>query len=332
MATEILISDLISISKKNIKYLLIKKSWILFFSILIGLTSAGIFSLISIKFKASFTLINENDNQNRLGSYASLAELVGIDLGTSSSNSYKGENLIELFSSKKVVKEVLSSSYNLNETFLTIYAKNHSITIDPIFYQDKFSSNKIRYNDSLVDNICIKIIDKQLIAKKLDKKNDIIEVHFEDTNEDFAFSFLNKLVEVTISFFIEYKTKKTNENIDIFTSQLDSVKNILFNNINSLSAQADDNLNGIKSKIKLKQQQQQLNQQANSSLYVELIRNLELSKISSLKEKPFLQIIDQPIKPLETNKVGFLKSLILGIFIGFLGTCIFLLYKKNYFN
>jgi uncharacterized protein involved in exopolysaccharide biosynthesis len=55
------------------------------------------------------------------------------------------------------------------------------------------------------------------------------------------------------------------------------------------------------------------------------VKNLELSKMSLLKETPLIQVIDQPVYPLEEIKFGKLKGLVLGGFLGGVFTIITLL-------
>jgi hypothetical protein len=50
---------------------------------------------------------------------------------------------------------------------------------------------------------------------------------------------------------------------------------------------------------------------------------LELAKITLRKETPLIQLIDRPILPLEKEKFGKLKSIILG---GFLAGFLYILY------
>ena len=51
----------------------------------------------------------------------------------------------------------------------------------------------------------------------------------------------------------------------------------------------------------------------------ELVRNLELSKMSLRKETPLIQVIDRPILPLAKEKFGKAQGLVMGgLLAGFL--------------
>ncbi len=52
-----------------------------------------------------------------------------------------------------------------------------------------------------------------------------------------------------------------------------------------------------------------------TAIHTELVKNLEVARISLRLEAPLIQIIDVPIFPLEKKKVSRLKGLLLGGFL-----------------
>jgi uncharacterized protein involved in exopolysaccharide biosynthesis len=68
--------------------------------------------------------------------------------------------------------------------------------------------------------------------------------------------------------------------------------------------------------------------QANTAILTQLVTNLEMAKVSLRKETPLIQVIDRPILPLKKEKVGKLKSLILGSFLAGFLTVLVLIFKK----
>jgi uncharacterized protein involved in exopolysaccharide biosynthesis len=61
---------------------------------------------------------------------------------------------------------------------------------------------------------------------------------------------------------------------------------------------------------------------------LELVKNLELSKITLLNKTPIINIIDEPILPLEEDKISKIVAGILGGFLGgFLSVCFFIFRK-----
>lgn len=328
MGTEILISDLIVLAKKHLLYL-IKNIWIILIVSVIGGTIAiGLYFFVEKNYKSEITLINENDSQNKLGSYSSLADLVGIDLEASTTNSFKGDNILDLLRSQRMIETVLRSNYQENTTFIETYLNNHSIK----FNRDALFSNSnihLRYQDSLYTLVATRIIKKQISTRRIDKKTDLLKVEFVDKDENFSYRFLNKLLLNTQDFYIDYKTKKSQENVTILQAQLDSVKQLLFGNIDAVAKNQDATINLNKNKARTPAQQQQAEQQANAALYVELIKNLEMSKITLLKEKPFIQIIDASKLPLQSNKVSWVLIFLLGFILGLFFSSVVFVYKNS---
>ena len=56
--------------------------------------------------------------------------------------------------------------------------------------------------------------------------------------------------------------------------------------------------------------------QANGAIYQEIVTQLELAKVTHRNKIPLIQIIDQPILPLENSRLKFLECLVFGIFGG----------------
>ncbi|HLX52422.1 MAG TPA: hypothetical protein VKR58_00675, partial [Aquella sp.] len=72
--------------------------------------------------------------------------------------------------------------------------------------------------------------------------------------------------------------------------------------------------------------------QASTAIYSEIVRNLEISKISLRQEMPLIQVIDKPVLPLDKNYLGKTKGIILGFIItSFLAIMVLItnrIYKK----
>jgi len=55
-------------------------------------------------------------------------------------------------------------------------------------------------------------------------------------------------------------------------------------------------------------QRSQFNAETNKTILAELVKNLELSKISLHKETPLIQVIDYPVFPLTVEKMSRIKG------------------------
>ncbi len=56
--------------------------------------------------------------------------------------------------------------------------------------------------------------------------------------------------------------------------------------------------------------------QTSGAVYAEMVKNLEVSKITLRNTTPLIQIIDEPILPLKDTTWSLLKTIVLGIMIG----------------
>jgi uncharacterized protein involved in exopolysaccharide biosynthesis len=61
---------------------------------------------------------------------------------------------------------------------------------------------------------------------------------------------------------------------------------------------------------------QQMEVQMLTTMYGEVVKNLELSKTMAAIEEPLIQVIDVPRYPLESRGRGILKYLVIGSFLG----------------
>ena len=114
------------------------------------------------------------------------------------------------------------------------------------------------------------------------------------------------------------KTLKTSLNLIILQRQSDSVRDVLNNSIQIL-AELDEkipNSNPLLKTNKTPFQKAAVDVQANTAIFAELVKQLEIAKISHRNNTPLIQIIDSPIYPLENSRWNLPKTLVYGFFLG----------------
>jgi uncharacterized protein involved in exopolysaccharide biosynthesis len=89
------------------------------------------------------------------------------------------------------------------------------------------------------------------------------------------------------------------------------------------------NANPERSILHTGSQKKTVDVQASAAVYAELLKNLELAKITLRKETPLIQPIDSPQLPLETEKPGKVLFPVLGAIIGFILCVFYLVFKKG---
>lgn len=335
---EISVFEFIHISKKWWQYILSK--WLII--VAAGAIAACIgFMYAWVKkplYTAELTFASENESGGNINSYAGIATQFGLNLGGSSSSAFEGENLMHLMSSRRLLEKTLLTSVTINQkNYLLI---NYYIQVNDLEkkYREIFPKNTSVYftNTTLPysrqrDSVLMQIskgLSKSLEIEKIDKKSDIISVKLKNRDELFAKNFVEELVSNVIQYYTDYKIKKTRQNVMILQRQTDSVRNLINGNIVDIAVSTDLNVNPTRQIGRTGIQRKQVDAQVNGALYTELVKNLELSKLTLRKETPLIQIIDTPMLPLEKKKLGRLTGAIIFGFVGGLLALIFFTLKK----
>ena len=109
--------------------------------------------------------------------------------------------------------------------------------------------------------------------------------------------------------------------MEILIKQRDSIRTELNEGITNVAV-ANDNtfmLNPALNVNRTPSAKKQIDVQTNSAILTELIKQIELAKVSLRKETPLIQVIDRPILPLPKEKFGKANGIFLGgILAGFL--------------
>jgi uncharacterized protein involved in exopolysaccharide biosynthesis len=309
----------------------------------IGFTYAY-FQKPTYKAVLTFAMEEEKSAGGGLSGALGLASSLGIDLGSSAGGAFAGSNLIELMKSRKLVDKTLLSPIEVNEKTQSLV--EYYITFNELkkdwdentnlknlnFPIDADRSKFTLQQDSILKNIAVEIIKTDLIISQKDKKVSILSIEMNSTNELFAKIFCETIAKETSEYYVEIKSKKSKMNVDILQHQADSIRAELNSAISGVAA-ATDNVFNLNSALNVKRApsaRRQVDVQANTAILTQLVGNLELAKVTLRKETPLIQIIDRPIFPLEKEKVGKLKSLVLGGFLAGFLTVLYLVFTTLY--
>ena len=276
-------------------------------------------------------VLEEGESGGSLGQYAGLASMVGIDLGGSGGGIFKGDNILELYKSRKMIQETLLSEgifdgkkEKLIDRYLSFNGFRDQWENKPLLAKINFDQNPsefTRLQDSVINFVVESINKNYLDVSKIDKKLSIISVKVNAKDEGFAKAFTENIVAKVNQFYIDTKTKKSSENLSVLEHQADSVKNVLNQSISGVASAIDANPNSNPAfqRLRVGSQRKQVDVQASGAIYEEIVKNLELAKITFRKEKPLIQVIDEPVFPLKNDRLGKAKGIILGgVFFGFL--------------
>jgi uncharacterized protein involved in exopolysaccharide biosynthesis len=340
---EISLKELILKLKDWYRFLLTKWLVIIVAGIIGGTIGMGYAFTQKVIYTASlsFALEDEKQSGGGLGGALGLASSLGIDLGESAGGAFSGANLIELMKSRNIVEKALLNPITVNgktqsiaQYFIVENSLNKSWAQKPelkniIFSIDPVRSKYSREQDSILGNLYSSVLAMLTVGQK-DKKVSIISIDVKSTDEVFSKAFTESIAQEVSSYYIEIKSKKARQNMEILQRQTDSIRTELDGAITGVAAAADNTfgLNPAMMVRKTPGTRRQVDVQANTAILTQLVTNLEMAKVSLRKETPLIQVIDKPILPLKKEKVGKLKSLILGSFLAGFLTVLVLVFKK----
>jgi len=327
---EVSFKELVRGIRDLIEYLLSK--WIV---IVIVVLIGGVLGLLySVRSKTSylanctFVLEEESGGGGGLSQLSGLASMVGLDLGGGGGGVFQGDNLLELYKSRMMISKTLLSTYPIDgKPVLLIdryiqyngFKKNWADKpeLANINFKPDGNGKLSRIQDSLLTAFALDINKQNLIVIKPDKKLNIIKVQVNAPDEQFAKGFNDKIVKNVNDFYIQTKTKKSTFNLGIIQHQTDSVRRMLNGAISGVASatEVNPNANAARVSLKVPSQRRQVDVQANTAILTELVKNLEISKVSLRKETPLIQVIDEPVYPLPAKKSGKMLSFIVGAFL-----------------
>lgn len=345
---EVSVKDIFIKLKDCYRYLASKWIVILICSFLggvLGFTYA-LFSKPIYKASTTFVIEEADKGGGGLGQYAGLASMAGIDLGGGSGGGiFQGDNILELYKSRKMIEKTLLSKvqYKGKETLLIdLYIDFNDLREkwikNPALYHITFEGAKNntsqygfnRLQDSIIGTVVSEINKNSLNVAKPDKKLNIIKAEVKSTDEFFAKAFNQQIVKNVNDFYVQTKTKKSIANILILQQKTDSVRRALNGEITTAAMVTDatPNLNPTRQAQRTSPvQRSQVSAETNKLILGELVKNLELSKMSALKEAPLIQVVDEPMFPLEREKLGRVSSAVFGFVLSFFIMVFFFLFR-----
>ena len=301
------------------------------------------------QYTATTTFVLEGGGESRggLSRYAGVAALAGIDLGGSAGGLFQGNNILELYKSRRMLTQTVLSKVDPDSEELLIeryiefnklreeWKKDRPgyLTVDLKQNPTSLDSQALRLRNGLINSVIRGINKENLLVDRLDKDLSIIKVDVVSPDEVFSKVFNEVLVSRVNDFYIQSKTKKSTEAIAILEHKVDSVRAEMTGAISAVAQVSDatPNLNPTRQAQRVvPTQEAQVSVEANKAMLAQLVQNLELTKMNQLQEQPLIQIIDQPVYPLTVQRSSKVKGAVFGaVLFGFL-TVLFLVVRRWY--
>ena len=337
---ELSIKEVVLKGKGFWRYLMYRRKT-LFIAIIIGAVLGLVYSFIETPaYKASLSFAMDDIDSGGMGDFTIGSYAIDLD-GGGGGGVFSSSSLPELFLSRNMVEKTLLMPVIFNAkkiSFAEMYIQNEGwrkkwekkTSLKSIqFLPNAKRSNFSRAQDSILGVIYKNLSEDHLKVSKKEKKNAFIAIDLEYSNELFAKQFTLVLADQVSNFYIDYKSKKARENLNILTKQSDSIRGEMNSAINEVAVSVDNtfNLNPALNIQRAPTSRKKVDLEANKSILKELIKQTELAKVALRKKIPLIQIIDSPILPLEKDKTSEIVGAILGGIFALFMTVLFFVFQ-----
>tara|TARA_B100001142_G_scaffold325682_1_gene379715 strand:- start:2100 stop:3116 length:1017 start_codon:yes stop_codon:yes gene_type:complete len=324
---EIQLKDIIITLTVYKNYLLQRKIRIILFSLLFSIIGIISTFFLEDKYKANLTFVVEEAKAgNSIGAMSGIASQFGFDLGGSSSETFSQKNIMQLLKSRVVVESTLLRQANIEGSVDLLI--HHFILQDKIFANIDFNQPHVLHHDSVIGEIWKRIIENDLSIEIENDEANIITLSYISVNEHFAKSFAETLINEMSKMYISHQTKQARNTIDFLQDRADSVFIELERVEHEFARIKDINQRIVKASGRLQELQLMREVEVLNTMYLEIIKNLEISKMTLLNRTPIIQIIDKPILPLENANLSITILTLLGAILGFLISVLYYIIRK----
>ena len=250
------------------------------------------------------------------------ASILGFNV-PESGGMFQGENLLQLYRTRFMIKKTLltkmpeSSGEYLIDRYLKINGLKNTWKSDPVLRTMNFFTKKNKKYNRLQDSLMTVFVNDirgNYLNVNKDRLN-FLWVEVRSTDEEFAKAFNDQIVKTVNEYYIQTKTKRSLNNLKLLQHQTDSIRAALNGAMYNVASSSSVNLNPAREILRLPAQRSQVTSETNRAMLNELVRDLEISKMSLRKETPLIQVMDEPVFPLATIEISKWKWLFIGAFL-----------------
>ncbi|MFM6994729.1 MAG: hypothetical protein ACKOWO_06420 [Sediminibacterium sp.] len=329
----IVLGDVIESIKRFLRYLRSQGALIAFCAV-IGLLLPLIYrALQKPAYVAATTFILEEKSASG-GGLAGLASQVGLDLGSlgSGSSLFTGDNILDIIKSRVIIEKVLlspisgSSGKTLADLYLEFTGLGERLPA-PVSFTIPASAAVLPahsvYQDSVLYVMYEQIEKNNVSVDRLNKKGSIFKIVTVSPNQVFSKNFAERLLKETTTYYVNIKTSSAAANVKRLQARGDSLLRVLnAKSYNAASYQILDPNVAFKS-MTVPAEVSSRDKSIVFSIYAEVTKNLEMSRIALVSQTPVIQLLDVPKFPLMDDRksylflgfVGFLAGLAVGFFL-----------------
>jgi len=317
---------------------ILSRKKLIFITVLIFCVFALLLSKVTeSKYQADITFVvqSSTSESSSLSSLGNIASSFGLNMGNSEST-FSQANVMELFKSRRIIEATLLKSVDINDQknilLIDYYTNVKKLRNSSDWKKDKIDKIdfKIKSNkqDSIINLFWNDIVKNNLEVSFNSKDASIITLSFIFQDQYFAKVFVENIINEMSKLYVSYNTSNTRKTLDFIQNRADSVYLELKLAEEEFAKVQDINQRIVKASGRLKELQLMRTVQVLNTMYIELIKNLELSKLTLLKETPIIEVMDGPVLPLEDKKIKPLVLYVIFVFLAILLLSIYIILRK----
>ena len=327
----IVLGDVIESIKRFFSYLR-SQSKLIALCGLLGLVLPLIYrALQKPAYAASTTFILEEKSATG-GGLAGIASQVGLDLGSlgSGSSLFTGDNILDIIKSRVIIEKVLLTpiSGNSGKTLADLYLEFSGMGADlpaPVSFAIPSVAHTV-YQDSVLYVMYEQIAKKNVSVDRLNKKGSIFKIVTVSQNQVFSKNFAERLLKETTTYYVNVKTSTAAANVKRLQARGDSLLRVLnAKSYNAASFQILDPNVAFKS-MSVPAEVSSRDKSIVFSIYAEVTKNLEMSRIALVSQTPVIQLLDVPKYPLMDDRKSYLFLGLVGFIAGIFAAIFLCLY------
>ena len=286
---------------------------------------AGLYYFIqkpSYEAKVSFILEEKSSLSTGL---SGIASSFGLDISSLSGGGalFSGDNILDILQSRRILTEVLlsrvDSSKGINgATLADLYLAQEIISLpsanDTLAFANVLPG---QVHTPLQDSVLCLIIDrltqKEIVAERQNKKGSVIAFIVTTPNQQFSKLFAERVVAQTQQLYVNVKTGYMAANVAKLEAKADSI----LRRANDKSFQTASlevlNANEAFKRATVPAELSQRDRLLNNTLYADVVKNLEMARLTLASQTPVMQLLDTPVYPLIDKRKSLFKLLIMGL-------------------
>lgn len=342
---ELTLKEIILLVQEYSKELL--SNWLLIACFVIPITAYLVWGSLSpeLTYLGSITFMVNEDKGENMSNVAGL--LSSFRIGSKLDDENALEKVLQLFRSRRIVENTIFQKIIIDGK--DDYIANHIVDIysyprllgpyrkfgmsqrqwlDEMEKLDGFrfqSDSSIHFNkegqimmqvlyDWVVGNPDLGI--GSMVGSTIDEKTGIMNISLTTIDEALTLKMVMKLYDELSDFYIEKTIEKQLKIFEIMEFKRDSIQAELMAADRQLAEFEDSNRSLVWVRGELKRTRLERDVRILEIMYGEVIRKLEVADFALRRKRPYVEIIDEPVSPINPSGASVISALIIGLLIG----------------